>query len=47
MANEQNLRPREYKFTQEDAKKGQEASVKKEEKTKSLKNYLNATWKRK
>ena len=28
MANEQNLRPCEYKFTQEDAKKGQMASAK-------------------
>lgn len=27
MANEQNLRPSEYKFTQEDAKKGQQRSA--------------------
>ena len=37
MANEQNLRPSEYKFTQEDAKKGQEASVKKRRENKKFK----------
>lgn len=45
MANEQNLRPCEYKFTQEDAKKGQEASARKRAERKKFKelfeNYLD------
>lgn len=45
MANEQNLKPSEYKFTQEDAKKGQIASAKKRKENKKFKelfeSYLN------
>lgn len=40
MANEQNLKPSEYKFTQEDAKKGQIASAKKRREAKQLKEIL-------
>lgn len=40
MANEQNLRPCEYKFTQEDVKKGQENSAKARRKRKALKEEL-------
>lgn len=36
MANEQNLRPSEYKFTQEDTKKGVQASIKARRERKSL-----------
>lgn len=42
MANEQNLRPSEYKFTQEDAKKGQEASVKKRRENKKFKELFES-----
>ena len=46
MANEQNLKPCEYKFTQEDAKKGQQrsAEVRRERASlrKSLQNVLNS-----
>ena len=41
MANEQNLRPGEYKFTQEDAKKGQEASAKKRRERKRFNELFN------
>ena len=40
MANEQNLRPGEYKFTQEDAKKGQIASAKARKEKKTMKRTL-------
>lgn len=41
MANEQNLRPSEYKFTQEDAKKGAENSAKVRREKKTIKKILN------
>lgn len=40
MANEQNLRPGEYKFTLEDAKKGQEASAKMRRERSSLRKAM-------
>ena len=49
MANEQNLKPSEYKFTQQDAKKGQEASAKRRKERASLRkcaqDVLNGTYK--
>lgn len=42
MANEQNLRPSEYRFTQEDAKKGQEASAKKRRERKKFNELFNS-----
>ena len=42
MANEQNLRPSEYKFTQEDAKKGQKASAKKRRERKKFNELFNS-----
>lgn len=41
MPNEQNLRPGEYKFTQEDAKKGQQASAKKRRERKKFNELFN------
>ena len=40
MANEQNLRPCEYKFTQEDAKKGQIASAQKRREKATMRQVL-------
>lgn len=42
MANEQNLRPGEYKFTQEDVKKGQENSAKKRAERKKFNELFNS-----
>lgn len=42
MANEQNLRPCEYKFTQEDVKKGQEASARVRRERKKFNELFNA-----
>ena len=42
MANEQNLRPSEYKFTQEDAKKGQKASARKRRERKKFNELFNS-----
>ena len=42
MANEQNLRPCEYKFTQEDVKKGQEASARKRRERKKFNELFNS-----
>lgn len=42
MANEQNLKPSGYKFTQEDAKKGQEASAKKRRENKKFKELFES-----
>lgn len=42
MANEQNLKPGEYKFTQEDAKKGQEASAKRRRENKKFKELFES-----
>lgn len=41
MANEQNLRPCEYKFTQEDAKKGARNSAKARREKKTIQKILN------
>lgn len=41
MANEQNLKPSKYKFTQEDAKKGQRASAKKRAERKKFNELFN------
>ena len=41
MANERNLKPSEYKFTQEDAKKGQKASAKKRAERKKFNELFN------
>ena len=40
MANEQNLRPSEYKFTQEDAKKGQQRSAEIRRRNKAVKDIF-------
>lgn len=42
MANEQNLRPGQYKFTLEDAKKGQEASARKRRERKKFEELFNS-----
>ena len=42
MANEQNLRPGQYKFTLEDAKRGQEASARKRRERKKFEELFNS-----
>ena len=42
MANERNLKPSEYKFTQEDAKKGQQASARKRAERKKFNELFNS-----